>query len=298
MASENKLLHLLSDMDHYHKAYACFKGNIKPVEIKQLKQWTDTEFEPNVVSSLTKSLDQQQIRFLGIGSGGGIAELYQLQKLAAKFPKISASVVEPSNLIIEYQDTVVRNPIAKNISFQWHRKTFDEFLTSNNQKYHFVSVVHSIYFLGDPSVSIRKLYKLLEPGGILLLVLVTGHTGTGSIPLHHSDPMDGKAINNMMNSSQVKAALDQLQIEYTQSKYTLPMDITDVMSNDHSEEADMLLDFLTYVIDFRKSASDDVRDRVMRYFQENSRIEKVDDGDEKVFFDTICDILLVTGRAE
>ncbi|XP_072025484.1 histamine N-methyltransferase-like [Amphiura filiformis] len=246
-------------------------------------EWTETEFETNVVSSLAENLDQQQIRFLGIGSGDGLAEFYQLQKLAAKFPKISASVVEPSNLITEYQDIVGRNPIAKTISFQWHKKTFDEFLTSNSQKYHFISLIHSVYFLGDPSVSIRKLYKLLEPDGILLLVLVTDHTGAGSIPIHHSDPMDVKAANHMVNSSQVKSILDRLQIEYTQSMYTNPTDITGFMSNGHSEEGDMLIDFLTYVIDFRKSAPDDVRDRVMRHFQENSRIEKVDDGDEKLF---------------
>ncbi|XP_072041035.1 histamine N-methyltransferase-like [Amphiura filiformis] len=193
---------------------------------------------------------------------------------------------------------VGRNPVADNITFGWHKQTLDEYLASvachgSDKKYHFISVVHAVYFLGDPDVFIQKLYKLLEPGGILLLIVVTG---SGNIPLHQSGLKDDKTTNNHVNSSQVKATLEKLQIEYTQSTYTEIVDITDFMTNDYSEGGDLLLDSLTYTINFRKSAPDDVRDRVMRHFQQGSRLEKTDDGDEKIYYKLICDILFVTRR--
>ncbi|XP_072041485.1 histamine N-methyltransferase A-like [Amphiura filiformis] len=295
--SENKLLNLLTDMNHYHKAYAAYCS--KTTKWQELQKWTESaEFESIVVANLSKNLSamDQQIRVLGIGSGEGILEIYQLQKLATKFPKISASVVEPSELITKYKDTVGRNPVADNITFEWHKQTFDEYLACNDKKYHFISVVHAVHSLGDPDVFIKKMYMLLEPGGILLLTLVTDHTGVGSIPLHQSELKDDKTTNNYVNSSQVKATLEKLQIEYTQSIYKETTDITDFMTNDDSEEGELLLDFLTGVINFKKSAPDDVRDRVMRHFQQVSRIEKTDDGDEKMSYKhtSDIDILFVT----
>ncbi|XP_072036961.1 histamine N-methyltransferase A-like [Amphiura filiformis] len=298
--SENKLLNILTDMKHYHKGYAEYCR--KTTKWQELQKWTEcAEFESNVVTNLSKKLSgqmDQQIRVLGVGSGDGILEIYQLQKLAAKFPKISASVVEPSELITKYKDTAGRNPVADNITFEWHHRTFDEYLACNgyDKKYHFISVVHAVYFLGDPEVFMKKLYKLLEPGGVLLLILLTDHTGSGSIPLHQSGLKDDTTTNNFVNSSQVKATLEKLQIEYTQSMYTESTDITDFITNDNSEEGDLLLDFLTYTINFKKSAPDDVRDRMMHHFKQGSRIEKTGDGDEKIYFKATCDILFVTKR--
>ncbi|XP_072041808.1 histamine N-methyltransferase A-like [Amphiura filiformis] len=299
--SENKLLNILPDMKHCHKGYAAYCS--KTTKWQEMQKWTESaEFDSNVVGNLSKNLSanmDQQIRVLGIGSGEGILEIYQLRKLATKFPKISASVVEPSELITKYKDTVGRNPVADNITFEWHKQTFDEYLASvachgSDKKYHFISVVHAVYFLGDPDVSIKKLYKLLEPGGIILLIVVTDHTGTGSIPLHQSGLKDDKITNNLINSSQVKATLEKLHIEYTQSTHTEIVDITDFMTNDDSEEGNFLLDFLTCTINFRKSAPDDVRDRVMCHFQQGSRIEKTDDGDAKISYNITSDILFVT----
>ncbi|XP_072041809.1 histamine N-methyltransferase A-like [Amphiura filiformis] len=300
--SENKLFNLLSDMKHYHKTYAayCSKTN----KWQEWQKWTESaEFESNVVANLSKNFSgnmDQPIRVLGIGSGDGILEMHQLRKLAAKFPKISASVVEPSELITKYKDTVGRNPVADNITFEWYKQTFDEYLAchGSEKKYHFISVVHAVYFLGDPDVFIKKMYKLLEPGGILLVILLTDHTGSGSIPLHQSELKDDKTTNNYVNSSQVKATLEKLQIEYTQSIYKETTDITDFMTNDDSEEGELLLDFLTSTINFRKSAPYDVRARVMRHFQQGSHIEKTDDGDEKISYKHTSDvaILFVTRR--
>ncbi|XP_072041810.1 histamine N-methyltransferase A-like [Amphiura filiformis] len=294
--SENKLFNLLSDMKHYHKTYAAYCS--KTTKWQEMHKWTESaEFESNVVANLSKYFSgnmDQQIRVLGIGSGDGILEMHQLQKLTAKFLKISASVVEPSELITKYKDTVGMNPAADNITFEWYKQTFDEYLAchGSDKKYHFISVVHAVYFLGDPDVFIQKLYKLLEPGGILLVIVVTDHTGSGCIPLHKLK--DDKTTNNYVNSFQVTAALEKLQIYYTQSTYTETYNITDFMTNDDSEEGELLLDFMTGTINFKKSAPDDVRDRVMHHFQQVLRIEKTDDGDEKISYEEISDILLVT----
>ncbi|XP_072020365.1 histamine N-methyltransferase-like [Amphiura filiformis] len=232
------MLHIFNDMNHYHKAYGYYRS--KTNRLERVKEWTDTIYESNVVNKLTKSLSRktvigQQIRVLGIGSGDGKLEIHQLQKLAATFPKTSVCVVEPSELITEYKDTVGSNPIADSIK----------------------------------------------------------HGTTTTIPVHRN-LKDDKAINiNVVNSSQVKAILDQLQIAYTQSMHTETIDITDFMDNS-SSEGDILLDLLTFTVDFKKSAPDDVLDRVMRHFQQHSRILNNGNGIEKIFCETSSDIFLIT----
>ena len=98
-----------------------------------------------------------------------------------KFPQLSACVVEPNQeLITEYQDKVGRRDAnLDGVKFEWQNQTFKEYLNSrgNEQKFHFISVVNTIHFLGDPETTgklIKDMHDLLQPGGIIFLVVTTG----------------------------------------------------------------------------------------------------------------------------
>ena len=105
----------------------------------------------------------------------GCLEIQQLKKLQAKFGKIKACVVEPSKeLMGKYKNRVTRNDESvEDIGYEWHNKTFQEFIGAT-QKYHFISAIHSIYFLGGPEEAIKRMYSLLEQGGLILLLVTSG----------------------------------------------------------------------------------------------------------------------------
>ena len=95
-----------------------------------------------------------------------------------KFPHLSAFVVEPSQeLIAEYQDSACnKRSGVDEVKYEWRNQTFKEYLNSrgNEQKFHFISVINTIYFLGDPETAIKDMYSLLQHGGMIFLVVTTG----------------------------------------------------------------------------------------------------------------------------
>ena len=104
----------------------------------------------------------------------------QLKKLLAKFSKISACVVEPSHeLITKYQDMIKKDEAGmSDIKYKWQERIFKDYMEVENkgagQMFDYISSFHSAYFLGDPGEAIKTLYSLLKPGGIMIILIVTG----------------------------------------------------------------------------------------------------------------------------
>ena len=66
------------------------------------------------------------------------------------------------------------------------------------------------------------------------------------------------------------------------------------MTDKDSKEGNLLLDFLTFTVDFRNSVSKNAFDGVMSSFKQHSRVEKDECGSKKVYFDFVTAILMIT----
>ena len=66
------------------------------------------------------------------------------------------------------------------------------------------------------------------------------------------------------------------------------------MTEDETKEGQLLLDFITYTVDFKNSFSDETRDRVMRFYRENSHIETSATGGKEFYFDFASAIFLIS----
>ena len=109
----------------------------------------------------------------------GYFERYQLERLQTKFAKISCCVVEPSHLITEYQDAISKDENGlgetREIIYDWRKQTFQGYMKNRDLNFFdFISVFHAMYFLGDPEKAITDLYSLLKPGGIMVILVLTG----------------------------------------------------------------------------------------------------------------------------
>lgn len=104
-----------------------------------------------------------------------------MKQLLSRFMNIEACVLEPCRgLISKYQDLVDENEKdLEGIEFEWRQQTLEEYgktckLFEEGPKFHFISVIHSIYYVNDLDAALQLLQGMLEPGGALMITLVTG----------------------------------------------------------------------------------------------------------------------------
>ena len=110
----------------------------------------------------------------------GDVEIMLYKKLLTKFPNIHAGSLEPRQEPLKrYQQKIAENPIASQfhgMKYDFQNCTLEEFMNApgNRQKYHFISLIDSIYYVEDLKNTLQYLYNILAPGGILLILAVTG----------------------------------------------------------------------------------------------------------------------------
>ncbi|XP_072015558.1 histamine N-methyltransferase B-like [Amphiura filiformis] len=304
---------LYCNHDHYLMALNTFNQHTRHQEI--LAKWTEEEFDSNVVKVLCEKfsgdkLDDQPLRVLGVGSGGGYQETLQLKKLKTKFSRISATVIEPSTeQISKYQEMVRQNSSdITGIEYKWHNQTFQEFERSiaAGQKYHFITIVHAIYYVGKVEETVKTFSELLEPGGMIFMAVkadsdmsllaktfpqlaVEEQTPTTTTESHEVK------TNDLISSTDVKSVLSKNQMAYTQSSYTLSPDLTTCFTEDEmTPVTKLVLDFITTTVKFQESVPDETFNQVMDYIKRNARVKKSDQGDDKYYFDIECEILVIS----
>ena len=77
----------------------------------------------------------------------------------------------------QYQDLVKKESAKlQGVNFYWRQQTFQEYQATveKEEKFHFISVINCIYYLGDLEVVLKDLYDRLASGGILLMTLIAG----------------------------------------------------------------------------------------------------------------------------
>ena len=80
-------------------------------------------------------------------------------------------------MLQQYQALVSNESVKlRGVDFEWRQQTFNEYRESakDEDKYHFVSSLSSIYYLGDIDKSIKNVCNEMDNGGILLIMLMSG----------------------------------------------------------------------------------------------------------------------------
>ncbi|XP_072022613.1 histamine N-methyltransferase A-like [Amphiura filiformis] len=215
-------------------------------------------------------------------------ELFFLNKLLTKFPKIHTCVVEPSATLLETYQAKIKEH-ATNITFDWENHTLEGFVEKhhkNNHKYHFISAINSMYYVKDLNEALQSLYDMLVPGGILQVAITADFTGYGKLWRTFPDlgsetssqdgpPESGSSSSHHRDSGYVHDALRQLQIPYYTDDYTCNYKITQCFDEKESDEGNLALDFLTHTIRFR-DAPKDLRQQVLACIKE-SCVQRGDD---------------------
>uniref|UniRef100_A0A8C6UZE3 Histamine N-methyltransferase n=1 Tax=Neogobius melanostomus TaxID=47308 RepID=A0A8C6UZE3_9GOBI len=200
----------------------------------------------------------------------GIVDLEMLSQLCQKHPGVLVDneVVEPSS-----QMMVAQKPDLEHITFTWNKMTDSEFEEQWRQKNitkkaDFIHMLQMLYYVKDPGATISFFQSLLDKNGKLLIILVSGESGWGKMHGHLRSHLCNKEISQCVTTADIKSLLDARGVPYQSYELQSHLDITECFT-EGDQTGELLLDFLTEVLDFSRTASPELRQGVLRLLRDS-----------------------------
>ncbi|XP_070575346.1 histamine N-methyltransferase-like [Ptychodera flava] len=252
--SKSQLRSIFHDHKHYEDSMKLFYETVSNHGDRE--EWTNTVFRQVVSTKLPRIPEGAPLRVLGVGSGNGKTDYLLITKIKERYPNIDNTAIEPiASHLDKYKAlfTAERNNL-EGVSTEFKQQTIEEFERENgssNDKYHFISAVHILYYLRDWQESIRYLYDILADGGVMLIVIISEHGGQTKV-LRKTFP-EGEEFFKTIDSADLCKVLDKMGVKYERSR--TPSRAKVIASyEDETDENNLWWDFLTHTINFRQTA--------------------------------------------
>ncbi|XP_072328071.1 histamine N-methyltransferase-like [Scyliorhinus torazame] len=263
MASSMKLLS--SDDGLYFKSFKLFKE--RSTEHQCMEKFIDENLS-DAVTSIGKKGDSC-INVLGVGSGSGEVDIEILGKIQSKHPGLSIhnEVVEPNpHQLTKYKDLVAEKTQGLNISFTWNQMRSEEYEKQNKErkesrKFDFIHMIQMLYYVESVPDTIKYFHSLLETNGKLLIIQSSGDGGWQALW-----KKAGSHFPPKIDLLCVQKVLDEMRVKYQIYELPSDMDITECFI-EGNENGERLLDFLTGVVDFGKTAPPDLKAEILCYLR-------------------------------
>ncbi|XP_061082464.1 histamine N-methyltransferase-like [Conger conger] len=250
---------------------------------------------PDILASIGGG--RSSLNILGVGSGAGEIDLQMLSQLQLKHPglKVDNEVVEPSDeMLYNYKVLVSKTPNLEHVNFKWNKMTASEFENhwqekNLTKKMDFIHMIEMLYFVADPHATVSFFRSLLNDNGKLIIILASDKSGWGKLwKMYKADLCKGDT-SYCVTTGDFKSFLDADGIKY--KTYLLPsqMDITECF-REGDERGELLLDFLTGLVDFTRSAPPDLRAGVMDLLRHPDCSAEADG---KIVFNNTLEVLVL-----
>ncbi|XP_072044324.1 histamine N-methyltransferase-like isoform X2 [Amphiura filiformis] len=230
---------VLDDDTYFVKSYDVFKGRYKMPTGPDWATEIIAKIDTRIIQSVKESTGRT-LKALGIGTGN------------AHFDEVHQCILEPNKDMINQHKANVSQNELKGVTYEWREQRLEEFMTSQkeDEKYHFITAIHSLYHVHNLDEALGFLYDKLEENGILLMVL-----GIDTGLFARVSSIIPSQYNRVVSFS-TRSLLDCFRtrgISCEVHNYPLPgIDLSGCLDND-SNDGSMLLDFLTHVKGFTKA---------------------------------------------
>ncbi|XP_008401305.1 histamine N-methyltransferase-like isoform X2 [Poecilia reticulata] len=256
---------LVHDDDRYQRSFRLFLE--RSSEHQCMRDFIHSKL-PDILSSIGDG--KSHLNVIGVGSGAGEIDLEMLNELHKKHPGVTVDneVVEPSSQQLHnYKVLVSQKPELNYIKFTWNKMTASEFeeswkLSETTKKADFIHMIQMLYYVKDPGATISFFQSLLDKNGKLLIILVSGESGWGKLWRKYRHELCNTEISQCVTTGDIKSLLDSKGVSYHSFDLPSQMDITECFTQG-DEKGELLLDFLTEVLDFNKTASPELKDGVL-----------------------------------
>ncbi|XP_061782598.1 histamine N-methyltransferase [Nerophis lumbriciformis] len=261
---------LVNDDSRYQKAFHLF---LERSSEHQCMQDFIHKVLPDILASIGNG--KSHLNVIGVGSGDGHIDLEMFSELRLKHPGVTVDhqVVEPSSQqLYSYKVLVAQRSDLGYITFNWNKMTSSEFedqwkSKQMTKKADFIHMVQMLYYVADIEATIRFFRSLLDKNGKLLIILVSGDSGWGTLWRTFRSQLCACEISQCVTTADVKVFLDSVGAKYT--SYALPsqMDITECFA-EGDENGELLLDFLTEVDRFGHTAPPQLKADVLKLLRD------------------------------
>ncbi|XP_022596600.1 histamine N-methyltransferase-like isoform X2 [Seriola dumerili] len=209
---------------------------------------------------------KSHLNVIGVGSGAGEIDLKMLSELRMKHPGVTVDneVVEPSSQQLHnYKVLVSQKPGLDYIKFTWNKMTASQFeeiwnVKKMTKKADFIHMIQMLYYVKDPGATVSFFQSLLNKNGKLLIILVSEESGWGKLWKTYREQLCNTEISQCVTAGDIKSFLDSNGVSYKSYELPSQLDITECFT-EGDEKGELLLDFLTEVLDFSKTASPELK---------------------------------------
>uniref|UniRef100_A0A3Q0SC53 Histamine N-methyltransferase n=1 Tax=Amphilophus citrinellus TaxID=61819 RepID=A0A3Q0SC53_AMPCI len=261
----SSLRSLVNDDSRYQKSFQIFLE--RSSEHQCLRDFIHNKL-PAILASIGDG--KSHLNIIGVGSGAGEIDLEMLSELHKKHPEVTVDneVVEPScQQINNYKVLVSQKPDLDYVNFHWNTMTASEFeehwkAEKITKKVDFIHMIQMLYYVKDPEATVRFFQSLLGKNGKLLIILVSGESGWGRLWRTYKTELCNPEISQCVTTGDIKSFLDSKGMSYQSFELPSQMDITECFT-EGDEKGELLLDFLTEVLDFSNTASPELRAGVL-----------------------------------
>ncbi|KAK3568680.1 hypothetical protein QTP86_012871 [Hemibagrus guttatus] len=272
MAAPNRSL--VEDYSRYLKAFELFLE--RSSEHQCMRDFIHNTL-PNILA--TVGVGKSTLNVMGVGSGAGEIDLEILTQLHAKHPeaRVENDVVEPSgDMLYKYKVLVAKTPGLDHISFRFNKMTAIEFESdwkqrNTDRKLDFIHMIQMLYYVNDPEATVSFFRSLLHKNGKLLVILVSGDSGWGGLWRRYRDQVHSRCVT----TADIKSFLDAKGIHYESHVFASSMDITECFTAE-DEKGELMLDFLTEVLEFTKNAYPELNSGVLELLKQPECSREVD----------------------
>uniref|UniRef100_A0A3B4AKA1 Histamine N-methyltransferase n=1 Tax=Periophthalmus magnuspinnatus TaxID=409849 RepID=A0A3B4AKA1_9GOBI len=205
---------------------------------------------PDILASVGNG--KSQLNVIRVGSGAGEIDLEMISQLCLKHlgVLVDNEVVEP-NSDYNYQPT--------HISFLFTKTKANVWLTSSTWSRSLNPQV--LYYVQNPGATISFFQSLFNKNRKLMILLAA--FGWVNLGKTFRSQLCNTEISQCLTTADIKSLLDMRRVPYKSYELQSHMDITECFT-EGDETGGLMLDFLTEVLDFSKTASPELRQGVMR----------------------------------
>ncbi|XP_053733170.1 histamine N-methyltransferase isoform X1 [Synchiropus splendidus] len=270
VAMASPLRCLVEDDDKYQQAFHLFLERSSEHQCMR-------DFINNILPGILSSVGggKSHLDVIGVGSGDGDIDLEILSKLRLKHPGVTVHnhVVEPSGYQLRrYRGSVAKKQDLDHVTFDWNKMTASEFAEDwkakkMTKKVDFIHMIQMLYYVKDVGATVDFFHSLLDKSGKLLILLVSGESGWGKLWRTYKTELCNSELSQCVTTADVKSILDSRGVSYKNYELISQMDITECFTPG-DEKGELLLDFLTEVLDFSNSASPELKEGVLKLLRQ------------------------------
>uniref|UniRef100_A0A8C8EX04 Histamine N-methyltransferase n=1 Tax=Oncorhynchus tshawytscha TaxID=74940 RepID=A0A8C8EX04_ONCTS len=269
---------LVEDNDRYLKSFQLFLE--RSSEHKCMQDFIHGIL-PDILASVGEG--KANLNVMGVGSGAGEIDLEMFSQLHLKHPAVTVDnqVVEPSAQQLHLYKVLDQDctQCSRDFSPLLHTDLLQILQVSGLM----------LYYVKDPGATVTFYQSLLDRNGKLLVILVSDESGWGKLWRTFRTQLCNTEISQCVTTGDIKAYLDSKTVSYQSYKLPSQMDITECFT-EGDQRGELLLDFLTEVLDFSSTAPPELKRGVLDLLKTPDCSKEVDG---RVIFNNTLEVLVV-----